>query len=106
LGIARALWRLARIRRERPPWRSEFDEPTIGHWLRAHGQSEQAIDRFWSVVLVSALGETLGRASLLHARKVFVDGFMASSTAYQVQVPRVPLSELYGKRLETWLAEQ
>jgi squalene-associated FAD-dependent desaturase len=101
LGIARALWRLARECDD-----DGLGQPTIGQWLRAHGQSEQAIERFWSVVLVSALGETLDRASLVHARKVFVDGFMASSSAHEVQVPRVPLSELYGQRLETWLAEQ
>ena len=50
-------------------------EGTIGEWLRRHGQSDRAIERFWSVILVSALGETLDHASLAAARKVFATDF-------------------------------
>ncbi len=56
-------------------------------------------------MLVSALGEEVDRASLAAARKVFVDGFMAASEAYEVQVPQVPLGELFGRRVENWLTE-
>ncbi len=44
-------------------------DESVGQWLRRHGQSEAAIARFWSVVLVSALGETIDKASLLPAGK-------------------------------------
>jgi len=80
-------------------------EQTIGQWLRQHGQSEQAIERFWSVVLVSALSETVDRASLAAAGKVFVDGFLASRRAYELLVPRVPLSDLFDRRVGAWLSE-
>lgn len=101
LDIARALWRLARMKTD-----GERDESTVGDWLRAQRQSTTAIERFWSVVLVSALGEELDRASLAHARKVFIDGFLASREAYQVDIPQVPLSEFYGVRLQSWLADR
>jgi squalene-associated FAD-dependent desaturase len=52
------------------------------------------------------LGEEVDRASLAAARKVFVDGFLSARRAYEVEVPQVPLSELYGKRLEEWLMRQ
>jgi squalene-associated FAD-dependent desaturase len=78
---------------------------TIGQWLRAQGQSERAVERFWSVVLVSALGETIDRASFVAARKVFVDGFLASPRAYEVLVPRVPLADLWD-RAGAWLARR
>ncbi|HUY35411.1 MAG TPA: hydroxysqualene dehydroxylase HpnE [Pirellulales bacterium] len=100
LAIARMLWRLAR---EAPG--DDTSQPTIGQWLRAGGQSARTIERFWSVVLVSALGEDVERASLAAARKVFVDGFLSARSAYELEVPLVPLGELYGKRLEAWLAE-
>jgi squalene-associated FAD-dependent desaturase len=100
LSVARALWRLARLKTA-----DERGGPTIGAWLREQRQSPVAIERFWSVVLVSALGEELDRASLAYARQVFVDGFLAARRAYEVEVPIVPLSELYGDRLERWLAE-
>ena len=53
-------------------------------------------------MLVSALGETLDRASLAAARKVIVDGFLASQEASAVDVPDAPLGTLYGERLEAW----
>lgn len=99
-GVARAMLRLARQNIA-----DDERQPTIGEWLRWQGQSERAIERFWSVVLVSALGEEVDRASLAAARKVFVDGFMAASEAYEVQVPQVPLGELFGRRIENWLTE-
>jgi len=117
LGIARAMARLARLpgdcpdfRRGAPcaAWSGENGTvpfgPTIGRWLRGCGQSEEAIRGFWSVVLVSALSETLDRASLAAARKVLVDGFLASARAYEIEIPEVPLSEIYDRRLGDWLA--
>ena len=92
------LWRLARTN-----VRDDADGATVGAWLVDQGQSAAAIERFWAPVLVSALGESLERASLAYARKVFVDGFMVSRDGYRIEVPRVPLGELYGERLAGWL---
>ncbi len=79
---------------------------TIGAWLRRQGQSDRAIERFWSVVLVSALGETVDRASLAAARKVFRDGFWASRGASVLVLPRRPLVEILHDRLGKWLADR
>jgi squalene-associated FAD-dependent desaturase len=101
LAIGRTMLALARM-----PVADDANLPTIGVWLRGQGQSENALERFWAVVLVSALGETLDRASLAQARKVFVDGFLAAREAYEIEVPQITLGELYGERLERWLTEQ
>ncbi len=69
------------------------DQETIGTWLRRHGQSDRAIERFWSVVLLGALGERVERASLAAARKVFADGFLASREAYELEVPKLWCSQ-------------
>ena len=82
------------------------NSPTIGQWLRMQGVSELAINRFWSVVLVSALGETVDRASLPAARKVFVDGFMVNRTGYAVDVPRLSLRELFDEQVPLALEKQ
>lgn len=71
-------------------------------WLARHGQSPQVVERFWHVVLVSALSETLDRIDVAHARKVFVDGFLANRTGWEVLLPTVSLDELYGTRLADW----
>ena len=81
------------------------DEP-VGDWLRRHGQSQQAIDRFWSPVLVGALAETVDHASLSAARKVFRDGFLASRDASDLLLPRAPLAEIFNERLGRRLAER
>jgi hypothetical protein len=88
------------LARSRP---DDGEQTSVGEWLRRQRQSSRAIELFWSVVLVSALGEELDRASLVHARKVFVDGFLSVREAYEIDVPRVPLGELYGERLQAWL---
>lgn len=79
-------------------------EQTIGAWLRRRRQSERAIAWLWSVLFVSALGESLERASVDAARHVLREGFMASRRAYELIVPRLPLAEIYDQRLAAWLA--
>jgi squalene-associated FAD-dependent desaturase len=81
-------------------------EGTIGAWLRRQGQSERAIERFWSVVLVSALGETVERASLAAAGKVFRDGFCASRDASTLLLPNRPLLEIFHDRVGKWLTDR
>lgn len=70
-----------------------------GDWLRAQGQSEAAIERFWNVILISALGEHTDTVSMAAARKVLIDGFAAARGASDLLVPRRPLSALFGTRL-------
>jgi squalene-associated FAD-dependent desaturase len=101
VGIARAMLRLIRARRG-----SSSLEPRVLDWLRGQQQSEEAIERFWKVVLVSALGESLDRAGLSAARKVFLDGFLAHRDASHVLVPRVSLGELYDARIALSLRQR
>ncbi len=65
-------------------------------WLERHGQTRQAIDRFWAPVLISALNEELDRVSVHYAALVFRDSFLKSPEAGRMGVPAVPLSQLYG----------
>ena len=82
--------------------RKSGDEPMMFAWLQARGEPQPNIERFWSVVLVSALGDTLDRVGVAAARKVFVDGFMGHSTAYEMLLPSAPLRQIFHDRaLET-----
>lgn len=99
IDVCRGLMRLARSSPH-----SKDSQLTIGAWLRDDGQSQRAIRCFWEVVLVSALAESLDRASLVAARKVFVDGFLRANAAYQVYVPAVPLRQLY-EQIATHLSD-
>ncbi|HEV7675764.1 MAG TPA: hydroxysqualene dehydroxylase HpnE [Candidatus Angelobacter sp.] len=69
-------------------------------WLRRHKQTEQAIERFWKTVLVSALNEDLNRISVRYAAQVFRESFMKSAAAGRMGLPSIPLSDLYGNAIE------
>jgi zeta-carotene desaturase len=69
-------------------------------WLLRHGQSRQAIDRFWAPVLISALNDELDRISVPYAAMVFRDSFLKSAAGGRMGVPAVPLSQLYGTAAE------
>ncbi len=77
----------------------------FSRWLAEQGQGPNVVESFWLVVLVSALSETLDRIDTFHARKVFFDGFLAHKHGWEVQIPTVPLEELYGPPLQNWLRE-
>jgi squalene-associated FAD-dependent desaturase len=65
-------------------------------WLREHGQTQRALDRFWGPVLVSALNDDLDQVSITYGTMVFRDAFLKSAEAGRMGVPTVPLSQLYG----------
>jgi len=96
LAIIRALYRLAR-------GACGESSQTIGDWLRQHEQTERMIELFWTPVIVSALSETVEHASVSAARKVFVESFLATRAGYELQVPQVPLGQIYGQPVEEWL---
>ena len=88
LGIARAMVALA-------PATPPDDGESFLSWLRRHGQTERAIDRFWKTVLVSALNEDIDQISVPYAAQVMRESFLKSATAGRMGVPTVPLTELY-----------
>lgn len=68
-------------------------------WLREHNQTQRAIDRFWKVVLVSAINEDLDRISVRYGAQVFRESFLKSAEAGKMGVPTVPLSDLYASAI-------
>jgi len=79
----------------------ELDRMPFMDWLKKHGQPTGAIERFWRVILVSALNEDLETLSTWHAFKVFRDGFLMHERAFEPGLADVPLGSLYEtSRLE------
>jgi len=98
LRVAYGLARLAIDRDDRPG-------ESFADWLLRNRQNTRTINLFWSTVLVSALNERIDQMDVGHARRVFLDGFLLNKTGHRIEVPTVPLGELYGTRLESWLRE-
>jgi squalene-associated FAD-dependent desaturase len=65
-------------------------------WLLRHGQTENAIQRFWKPILVSALSEDLDLISISYAAQVVRES-MKSPAARHMGVPSIPLTELYNR---------
>ena len=99
-AIGRAMLRLARAKAP-----DAANAPSMGEWLRRQKQPEECVRYFLALVLESALGDSLDHVSMTAARKVFVDGFLASRESYEILVSRVPLGELW-QRVCTWLAHR
>jgi squalene-associated FAD-dependent desaturase len=91
VGIAKALMAIARAG-GKPP---DVDGLTMLDWLHRMRQTPDAIERFWRVVLVSALDEELSRMDARYGIDVFWKAFLGSRGGYRVGIPSVPLAELY-----------
>src|SRR5271154_2170459 len=80
--------------------RADLDQISMQQWLEEKRQPPRAIERFWRQVLVSAISEEPDRIAAVHGFQVFRLAFLATSNAYEMGVPSVPLGELY--RPEAW----
>jgi zeta-carotene desaturase len=68
---------------------------SLGDWLRRHGQTEGALNRFWRLVIASALNAEIDSIALPYAAKVIRELFMNSAAAGSMGMNTVQLSELY-----------
>jgi squalene-associated FAD-dependent desaturase len=65
-------------------------------WCQQHGQTANAIERFWKPILVSALSEDLDLISISAAAQVVRES-MKSPAARHMGVPSIPLTDLYNR---------
>ena len=93
-SITRAVRRLVRTPAEH--------SGSFAEWLESNRQTQTQIDRFWNIVLISALSETAERIGVKYARKVIVDAFLKNRHGWEVQIPTRPLHELYGDTMMQW----
>jgi len=65
-------------------------------WCHRHGQTNNAIERFWKPILVSALSEDLDLIAISYAAQVVRES-MKSPEARHMGVPTIPLTDLYNR---------
>lgn len=91
-AIARAMFRIVRTGGRT----NSAHAITMLEWLQRNRQTQNAIDRFWRVVLVSALNEQLDRTDASYGIAVFWKAFLSSRDAFGMGVPAAPLEALYS----------
>ncbi|MGA7241564.1 MAG: hydroxysqualene dehydroxylase HpnE [Terracidiphilus sp.] len=69
---------------------------SLSAWLIRNNQTPGAIERFWRLVIASALNADLDTIAVPYAAKVIRELFMNSAQAGAMGMSSVPLSELYG----------
>src|ERR1700679_2838001 len=75
-------------------------EENFAQWLKRHGQTRGAIERFWKPVLVSALNKNQECMSVRHAGQVIRKSLLLSPGAGRMGVPTIPLSDLYSRAID------
>lgn len=78
------------------PGASDSSHESLGDWLRRHKQTDGAMNRFWRLVIASALNADIETIAVPYAAKVIRELFMNSAEAGSMGMSSVPLSELYG----------
>jgi len=78
---------------------------SLGEWLKRNKQTRGAVDRFWRLVIASALNAEIDEIALPYAAKVIRELFMNSAFAGSMGMSTVPLSELYA-RVTPYLEER
>jgi len=92
LSAARAASALGRL----DPADPVLDTQTFASWLRARGQSENAIAALWNLIALPTLNLPAEDASLAVAVKVFRTGLLDAADASDIGVPRVPFRRLHA----------
>jgi len=91
LALARAFSAMLRLNPKAPSAQMPLSE-----WLTRNGQTSGAIDRFWRLVIASALNAELESISVPYAAKVVRELFMNSAEAGSMGMSTVALSDLYA----------
>jgi zeta-carotene desaturase len=73
-----------------------YSRESLGAWLKRHGQTQGALERFWRLVIASALNADIDSIALPYAAKVIRELFMNSAFAGSMGMSTVPLSQLYA----------
>jgi squalene-associated FAD-dependent desaturase len=85
----RALWALAVIRLGNQPEGEPF-----ASWLARHGQSDNAIRRFWNLIIVPTCNAPAERVSASQGSFVVREGLLRTASGGRMGYPRVPLSDI------------
>ena len=68
---------------------------TLAEWLERNRQTRGAVERFWRLVIASALNAEIDCIALPYAAKVIRELFLNSAEAGRMGINTVPLTELY-----------
>lgn len=99
--VARAMSRLGALG---PRKRARLDGISFADWLERNGQSREAIERFWDLVVLPTCNDRSHRVSAALAAFVFSEGMLSTRDASAIGWSRVPLTRLVEPAVERFLS--
>lgn len=84
--------------------RAALDDVSFGEWLRAHGQRDAAIERFWDVVILPTCNDRSDRTSAALAAFVITEGLMRTRGGAAIGWALTGLSHLVDSPTRSLLA--
>ena len=99
----RAAYAMTRIRSLDRAARRDLDGVTFADWLRAHGQTENAIRGFWNLIVLPTLNGDAATVSADLALMVFQEGFLRDRNGANVGWARVGLSALLAEAARQYI---
>src|SRR5262249_12999019 len=88
--------RAALALRKLDPDDAALDDESFGDWLRAHGQSANAVRALWNLIALPTLNLPSDEASLASAVKVFRTGLLDDAAAADIGIPSAPFQRLHA----------
>ncbi|MEE9284566.1 MAG: hydroxysqualene dehydroxylase HpnE [Dehalococcoidia bacterium] len=103
LGIARAAFAMRRLSEAQ---RTELDGISFYDWLADHGQSDQAVEAFWDLIILPVCNDNSRRVSASQAIMVFQDAFLTHRHAADIGYATVGLSTLLADEAKRYVEER
>ncbi|MBI1886268.1 MAG: FAD-dependent oxidoreductase [Chloroflexi bacterium] len=103
LLAAYALTRMRSLDRSRHP---ELDGVTFSEWLRAQGQTSNAVRNFWNLIIQPTLNDGIERVSADLAIMVFQEGFLRTKDGGNIGWAKVGLSQLLAEAAARHIEER
>ncbi len=77
--------------------KKDLDSASFYEWLRAHAQSEGAVDRFWNLIILATLNDDVREVSADLAMMIFQEGFLERTDGANVGYATVGLTSLLAE---------
>ena len=83
-----------------------LEDSTFYQWLRAHGQSERAVNNLWNVLIEGTLNDNVRAVSAAMGLMIVQEGLLRGRHDANVGYPTVPLSDALGNPARRYLEGQ
>ena len=101
-GAVRGLLASMRANRNAPG----LEDGAFYQWLRAHGQSERAVNNLWNVLIEGTLNDNVRAVSAAMGLMIVQEGLLRGRRDANVGYPTVPLSDALGNPARRYLEGQ